>query len=211
MRVPANNVPTDPDALVQLAWNSRPEILTALAQVESSRAALSLAQADRIPIFSVGPVYEHNETGADFYGMGVSSPIPVINGGLPLVRLREAELERDTVALQQQRFLVAAQVRALLAKWNKMQESAERTRLRIAPVRDLAGRMQRIYESGQSDVIKLLDVRRRLIESDNAQLDAVWQTTQAYADLLTALGAMPLIGCVPPANPMQAGPAEAKQ
>jgi cobalt-zinc-cadmium efflux system outer membrane protein len=192
--VPQNNLPTTPDALVQMAWQGRPEIRSAMSQVESSKAALSLAQADRIPIFSIGPVYEHNETGANFYGAGLSTPIPLLNAGNPLVRQREAELMRDTVALEQQRNLVATQVRALLEKWNRMQESADRTRTRIDPLRDLAGRMQRIYESGQTDVIKLLEVRRRLIEADNAQLDALWQSTQAYADLLTALGATPLMG-----------------
>ena len=42
---------------------ARPEIQTARAQVERSRAALALARADRIPIPSLGPVYEKDESG----------------------------------------------------------------------------------------------------------------------------------------------------
>jgi hypothetical protein len=43
-------------------------------------------------------------------------------------------------------------------------------------------------------LLKLLQVRQRLIEAENAQLDMAWQATQAYSDLLVALGATPLIG-----------------
>jgi outer membrane protein TolC len=67
--------------------------------------------------------------------------------------------------------------------------------------------MQRLYEAGQADLVKLLQVRQRLIEADFARLDALWQTTQAYADLLSVLGATPLLGALangpetsPPAN-----------
>src|SRR5262249_48037933 len=135
LRMPSNMTPDDGDSLVQMAWRSRPEVLNMVAQVENSRAALALARADRIPVFSIGPAYQHNESGADFYGLNVSSPIPLLNAGNPLVRQREAELERDMVALQQERYLVAAQVRAATAKWRKIQESAQRTRSRIEPIR----------------------------------------------------------------------------
>ena len=57
--------------------------------------------------------------------------------------------------------------------------------------------MQRLYEAGQADLVKLLQVRQRWLEAKNAQLDAVWQTTQAYADLLAALGASQLLGTLP--------------
>ena len=42
---------------------SHPEINAARAQVSASHSALCLARADRIPIPSVGPVYERDETG----------------------------------------------------------------------------------------------------------------------------------------------------
>ena len=36
-----------------------------------------------------------------------------------------------------------------------------------------------------------------LIEAENTRLNAVWQMIQAYADLLTALGATPLVVAIP--------------
>ena len=58
-------------------------------------------------------------------------------------------------------------------------------------------RMQHLFDAGQTDLLKLLQVRRRFIEARNVELDAVWQATQAYADLLTATGGTPLLSGQP--------------
>ena len=68
-------------------------------------------------------------------------------------------------------------------------------------------RVERLYTAGQSDLIKLLQVRQRLIQAENTELDAIWQATQAYADLLSAVGTTPLLGSLEvseaPASPAQ--------
>ena len=51
--------------------------------------------------------------------------------------------------------------------------------------------LERLFEAGQADLTKLMQARQRLIQLENAQLDAVWQATQAQADLLLALGRPP--------------------
>ena len=68
------------------ALASQPEIHAARAQLEGSHAALCLARSERIPVPSIGPMYELNETGASFYGLAFSSPVPVLNSGAALVR-----------------------------------------------------------------------------------------------------------------------------
>jgi len=194
LSLPEPIAPQDEESLVHTALASRPEIQAAAAQVASSRAAVCLARADRIPIPSVGPVYERDESGTSFYGLVVSSPIPVLNAGGPLVRQREAEYRRDAVALEQTQQRVRAQVKATLVKWNQVQRLVARTQATLPPIQAEAARMERLYKAGQTDLIRLLQVRQRLIQAENAQLDALWQATQAYADLLTALGCTPLVG-----------------
>ena len=189
--------PHSGEKLVQLAQESRPEVQAAAAAAANSRAALSLARADRIPIPSLGPVYERNETGAVFYGLALSSPVPLLNTGAPLVGQREAEYHRDCVAWEQARQQVATQVLAVLVKWSHARETAERTHARFEPTRTQAQRMQRLYEAGQADLLKLLQVQRRFIETRNVELDAIWQTMQAYADLLAATGGTPLLSGPP--------------
>lgn len=192
LQLPACPV-SDEQALVERAMTEHPEIGAAAAQVEVSRSALSLARADRIPTPSLGPTYERNETGASFYGLAVSSPLPVLNAGAPLVRQREAEHNRDRVVLEQVRQRVRLQVRDAHVRWTQSLQMAARTRAVHEPIEALAARMERLYQAGQADLTRLLQVRQRLIEAQNVQLDALWQATQAYADLLAAVGVTPLV------------------
>ena len=67
----------------------------------------------------------------------------------------------------------------------------------LAPIQEQTARMQRLYDAGQTDLVKLLLVRQRWIEAANTQLDATWQATQVYADLLVALGGASLLGMLP--------------
>ncbi|MGO9107612.1 MAG: TolC family protein [Thermoguttaceae bacterium] len=196
-RVPEDRIHGNGETLVRLAQESRPEVQAAAAAAANSRAALSLARADRIPVPSLGPVYERNETGAVFYGLALSSPVPLLNTGGPLVGEREAEYHRDCVAWQQARQEVATQVVAVLVKWNQAQQAAERTHARFEPIRAQTERMRRLYDAGQAELLKLLQVQRRFIEARNVELDMIWQTTQAYADLLAATGGTPLLSAPP--------------
>ena len=148
-RVPEDHMSgPDGEALVRLAQESRPEVQAAAAAAANSRAALSLARADRIPVPSLGPAYERNETGAVFYGVALSSPVPLLNTGRPLVGQREAEYHRDCVAWEQARQQVATQVLAVLEKWNQAQQAAQRTHARFEPIRTQTERMQRLYDAG---------------------------------------------------------------
>ncbi len=193
-RVPEDHIRGSGEDLVRLAQESRPDVQSAVAAVASSRAAVSLARADRIPIPQVGPHYERDESGVTFYGVVVTSPVPILNAGNSLVAQREAEYHRDCVAWEQARQQVAAQVLAVEVKWTQAVQAAERTHARLEPIRSQTERMQRLYDAGQTDLLKLLQVRRRFIEARNVELDAAYQAIIAYADLLTATGGTPLLG-----------------
>ena len=186
--------PADEPSLLRVALECRPEIQAAAAQLAASRTAVDLARAERIPTSSLGPSYEHSETGTTFYGIAYSVPLPLLNSGKAMVRQREAEQHRDLVAWQQAREQVTVQVRVALRRWKESEESAERTRACCVPVAAQAERMQRLYEAGQADLVKLFQVWQRLIETENAQLDSIWLATGAYAELLTAIGVTPLLG-----------------
>jgi cobalt-zinc-cadmium efflux system outer membrane protein len=201
LEIPGLVGPDDEETLVQTALASRPEIQTAQAQVDRSRAALCLAQADRIPIPSVGPSYERDQSGVSFYGLAVSTPVPLFNSGATLVAQREAEYHRDAVALEQTRQRISVQVKTAAARWKQAQQLVSRTTTLLAPVKDQVARMQRLYEAGQADLVKLFQVRQRWIEVANTQVDATWQAIQAYADLLAALGGASLLSSLPPTNP----------
>ncbi len=194
LRVPDSAIPLDEESLTRVTLESHPEIQVARARVSASHAAMRLARADRIPIPSVGPVYEIDESGTTFYGLAVSGPIPVLNSGKTIVHKREAEHSRDLVALEQLEVKTVARVKATRVKWKQVTELASRINASAAAIQAQTDRMERLYQADQTDLVKLLQVRRRLIEVENAQLDMSWQATQAYADLLDATGATPLLG-----------------
>jgi cobalt-zinc-cadmium efflux system outer membrane protein len=200
--LPASISPVDDQALIATALRSRPEIHTARAQAAGARAAVCLARADRLPTPVVGPTYERDENGTQFFGFVYITPIPLLNNGAPLVRQREAEYRRAVVNLQQIERRTVAQVRAAAARWNGASALVGETAgLASEVARDVAT-LERLFEAGQTDLTKLLQARQRLIQLENARLDATWQATQAQADLLAALGAPTLLAALanPPAS-----------
>lgn len=121
------------------------------------------------------------------------SPLPIWNNGKPLVLQREAEHRRAIVAHQQAQQRAIAQVRAAVAKWNGATELVNESAGLSKELDKEVNVLDRLFEAGQADLTKLMQARQRLIQLQNAQLDAVWQATQAQADLLLALGMPSLI------------------
>ncbi len=97
------------------------------------------------------------------------------------------------MAVEAARQRVVSQVRAAVTKWNGASELVNET---AGLTTDLAGelaQLEELFEKGQTDLAKLTQARQRQIQLENARLDAVWQATQAQADLLLALGSPALI------------------
>ncbi len=178
---------------VDLALQSRPDILAAQASVTGTKAAENLARADRIPSPIIGPQYEEDEAGLQYFGLVYVTPIPIWNNGKPLVHQRQADHYRAHLALQQAQQRAVAQVRSALSKWNGASELVKETiGLTAELARDVA-KLERLFDQGQTDLAKLIQARQRLIQLKTAEIDATWAATQAQADLLLALGAPALI------------------
>lgn len=191
-------VPAEPDAaardeLIQRGRALHPAVLVAQAQLAAAQAALCLARANRIPNPSIGPVYESDESGTTFYGLAVSTPIYALNTGLPRVRQREAEYRRGAVQLASTQDRIAAQIDAALQNWLRTRSLIDRVLQSTLKVEQQADQMQHLFAAGQTDLVRLLQVRQSLMQVQNARLDMSWQATQAYADLLAATGINPLL------------------
>ena len=95
--------------------------------------------------------------------------------------------------IEQAQQRAVAQVRAAVAKWNGATELVNESAGLSKELDKEVAVLDRLFEAGQADLTKLMQARQRLIQLQNAQLDAVWQATQAQADLLLALGMPSLI------------------
>ena len=88
------------------------------------------------------------------------------------------------------------QVRAAAAKWNAANRLIARTSGLTGGLKTQVARLDRLFEENQAALAQLLQARQRLIQLENAELDALWQATQAQSDLLLALGAPYLISAL---------------
>ena len=182
--------------MVREAMANRPDIHAAQAQVRAAQSAVMLARGDRIPTPIIGPQYAMDEAGVQYIGLIYVSALPILNNGKPLQLQREAEARRACVALQQAQQRAVAQVRASVAKWNGATELVNETGGLSGELAGEVTRLERLFEEGQADLTKLMQARQRLIQLENARLDAVWQATQAQADLLLAMGTPTLINAM---------------
>jgi cobalt-zinc-cadmium efflux system outer membrane protein len=186
--VPPYIPPVDEQVMVQEAIRQRPDIQAAHAQVAGTHSAVNLARGDQIPTPIIGPEYQMDEAGVQYVGFVFIAPIPIWNNGRPLVIQREAEHRRAIVAYKEAQQRAAAQVRAAVAKWNGATELVNDSAGLTKDLSVEVNKMERLFEEGQADLTKLMQARQRLIQLENSRLDALWQATQAQADLLLALG-----------------------
>ena len=160
-----------------------------------------------MPTPVLGPQYVKDELGQEYFGFVLIAPLPIVNSGKPLLIQREADHRRAIAAMQQVEQRAAAQVKAAVAKWNGANRLVKQTDGLTEKLRDQVGRMEALFDRNASDLTKLLQTRQRLIQLENAELDALWQATQAQADLLTALGTPSLIAALhEPSTPAQPAP-----
>jgi cobalt-zinc-cadmium efflux system outer membrane protein len=178
---------------IQIALEHRPDIRAARALVDQTNAAVALARADRIPTAVLGPEYETDEAGLQYVGLIYVQPIPIWNTGGPLLRQREADHRRAHIALQEARQRAATQVRAAVARWNGAVEVVGTTRGLSGELSQVVQSLERLFNQGQADVTRVMQAKQRLIQLQSTEVDALWAATQAQADLLLAVGAMPLL------------------
>jgi cobalt-zinc-cadmium efflux system outer membrane protein len=191
--VPPYIPPVDEKVMVQEALHNRADIQAVRAQVAGTQSAVNLAKGDRIPTPIIGPEYQMDEAGVQYVGFVLISPIPIWNNGKPLVLQREAEHRRALVALKEAQERAVSQVRAAVAKWNGATELVNDSEGLTNDLTVEVQKMEKLFEQGQADLTKLMQARQRLIQLENSRLDALWQATQAQADLLLALGVPSLI------------------
>ena len=89
--LPGNIPAVEDQALIQIALQNRPDLFAARAACDGAAAAVRLAKGDRIPTPIVGPLYQSDEVGVQYFGFVYITPLPFLNNGKPLVIQREAE------------------------------------------------------------------------------------------------------------------------
>jgi outer membrane protein TolC len=198
--------PLDPAALVEGALERRPDLNALRLAVQEAEARLRLEIANRFGNPSMGPGMEYNETRATFVGLWCVWPLPVLNTRRGEILQRRAERDRAVAAVQQSETQVRQDVQTALNRLADAQEWVNTFRTQTFPaLREARDAIDRLFAQNAPgvDVARVMDIRRRMLRARDTYLDALFELSQARADLAAAVGD-PALGYataeLPPAN-----------
>jgi cobalt-zinc-cadmium efflux system outer membrane protein len=182
---------TDVDALTRQALDLRPDLHGKQAAVGEAEARLRLEIANRFGNPNIGPVYELNETSVNFYGVQLTTPLPLLNKRRGEILQREAERDRALFALRQSETVIRQDVQAAVRRVEEAEKWVETYRTKVIPnLKSSLDELEAAFDKNQPgvDVLRLITVRRKLLTARSGYLDALYEASQARADLAAAIG-----------------------
>jgi outer membrane protein TolC len=193
-------VPTwDAPDLIQVALTRRPDLLARRAAVREAEAKVRLAVAERIDNPTIGPSYDYDPTRINSIGVFFTLPIPVFNTKRGEIMQKEAERQQAVLRVRQTDAAIRQDVQAATDRLRTTHESVETYSRQVLP--RLEGSLREIlnlFEKGAGgvDALKVIEIRRRLLTAREGYLAALWDLSQARADLAAAVGD-PALALVP--------------
>ena len=190
-RLEADTSIEDAEELTRQALANRPEIHAFEHAVVEADQRARLEVANRFGNPAIGPAMEDNETRTWFVGVSLQYPLPLVNRKKGEIMLRVAE--RDKLFADKRRVEIQAtlDVKAALARLGEAHKWAKYFGSESLPV--LQKTMEdfgKLFDAAEPsvDMLRLIDARRRLLRARDGYLDALWELSQARADLAAAVG-----------------------
>jgi cobalt-zinc-cadmium efflux system outer membrane protein len=185
----------DTAALLTAAFEQRPDLHARQAAVAEAEARVRLAVADRYGNPNVGPAYEYDPTRINLIGAQFTVPLPVLNTHRGEICQRVAERTKAALELRQAEVTIQQDLAAALARLSAARRWVESYRNELLP--DLQKSLeatQQLFAAGEPsvDVLRILDVRRKLLKARDGYLDALYEVRQARDDLSTAVADLAL-------------------
>jgi outer membrane protein TolC len=204
----------DPAALCSAALHHRPDVQARQAAVAEADARWRLECANRYGNPSFGPAMEYNETKVTFVGLIFQAPLPVLNRRCGEIQQRDAERARAQQELAELEVQAQQDVQVALARLSNALGWADSYTREVLPnLTRSRQEMEKLFASGEAgtDVLRLLDVQRRSLKAEDSAIDALYEVSQATADLAAAVGdpTLAVPGAAPTALPHAPPPAAA--
>lgn len=181
----------DAALLLQTAVDRRPDLHARQAALQEATARLRLEIANRYGNPSIGPVYQFDPTRINFIGGQLVLPLPVLNTHRGEILQREAERTRAALDLRQTEVLIQHDLEAALARLQAARAWLNYYETQVLPnLRTSLEDIERLLAQGEPgvDVLRVIDIRRKLLGARDNYLDALWEISQAQADLAAAVG-----------------------
>jgi cobalt-zinc-cadmium efflux system outer membrane protein len=174
-----------------MALEHRPDLFSRRAGVAEAEARVRLQVADRFGNPTVGAQYELDESGTRFIGPMISVPLPIFNRRQGDVQQLRAQQAQATIQLQHTEINIRRDVPAAVAQLAAARAWVATYQQQLLPdLRRSLADIERLFQQGQPgvDVLRVLDVRRKLLRAEDGYLDALLAYTQAVTQLAIAVG-----------------------
>jgi cobalt-zinc-cadmium efflux system outer membrane protein len=200
----------NPADLAELAMSRRGDLRARQLAVAEAAANVRLTAANRYGNPVVGPAYSFDPSKIRMIGAQVNVPLPSFNVRRGEILQSEAEYTQSAVQLRQAEVNVRQDVASALARLEVAEARADQLKRKVLPDMERAGEdMRKLFEAGDPgvDMLKVVDIRRKIIRARDNYLDALWAVRQARADVLAATGEPSLeFGKQPDPAPAPAAP-----
>lgn len=193
--------------MVHEAEQRRPDLHALEVAIKEAQAALRLQIANRYGNPSIGPAGEVNETSVAFGGIWLIWSPPVLNTRKGEIMQRQADVARAQQAVQSMEVTIRQDVQAALKRLTSAGELVEMYRTKTLPsLQQMREGLDQLFARGEPGVTlaRVIAIRHRLIQTRSAYLDALFEWSQARADLAAAVGdpsltvPLPALATAPP-------------
>lgn len=179
----------DEEIVRQYAVTASTLIQSARVEITRSRARLERAQAEPVPDFYAGPVYQAGVTpGSEAFGFNLVFPIPVWDRNQGNIRAASAgivDAEQNLKTVQNDQLQRVADA---LGRYEGARRLAEEYEREILPrVEEATRRAREAYEQGLFDFPRYLQAQRTAVQTNLSYLealDALWAAASDLAGLL---------------------------
>lgn len=181
----------EPQALLEESLSSRPDLRARQAAVADAEARLKLETANRWGNPIIGSAYIYDPTRISEIGAQINLPLPVLNKHTGEILRAEAERNRALLDLRQMEVQVRQDVEAALARFAAARSQVETYRSDVLPeLRRSLEAVERLFAQGEPgvDVLRVIDLQRKLLQAQDGYLDALAEEDDSHADLAAALG-----------------------
>jgi outer membrane protein TolC len=180
--------PLEEAALVEVAYERRPELASQRAQRQAATEEVAAAEKNHLPTIQGAGQYQWS--GSDYplqsnWNLGAVVTLPLFSGGLTAAQVSEAkarvrEMEATETQLQQQ---IAFEVRQAFLQAREAEESLQVADRALEQAQENFTLAEGRYETGVGSVIELTDAQALL-------LNARGQRVQAEQNFLVAVAAL---------------------
>jgi cobalt-zinc-cadmium efflux system outer membrane protein len=183
------NVPLED--LLESALEHRPDLFALRAGVAEAEARVRLQIADRYGNPNVGPAFEEDPGKLLYIGAQINIPIPIFNQHRGEIQQSQAQLAQAQAKLRQTEVEIRQDVSATMARLSQARAWMKNYQEEALPtLRKSLEDMEKLFRQGQPgvDLLRVLDVRRKLLHAQDGYLDALLAYSQALADLAQSVG-----------------------